>query len=109
MLIDIAVRRDVEPAVRHLPGVMLRDIDDLAQVAQADLSGRRRAARQAGEIVEEELRRFTRPGSGPNGRILDPRHVVAPGLRSVGEAVSTTLMKRSAALPLCQVVPRARR
>jgi glutamyl-tRNA reductase len=32
--IDIAVPGDVEPEIRRLPAVILRDIDDLEQVAQ---------------------------------------------------------------------------
>ena len=47
VVIDIAVPRDVEPDVRGLPGVILRDIDDLERVAQANLSGRLREARHA--------------------------------------------------------------
>jgi glutamyl-tRNA reductase len=58
VLIDIAVPRDVAPEVRHLPGVLLRDIDDLERVAQANLSDRLREARRAEGIVAQELRRF---------------------------------------------------
>jgi glutamyl-tRNA reductase len=60
VLIDMAVPRDVEPGVRHLPGVILRDIDDLERVAQANLSDRLREARQAERIVEQELQRDAR-------------------------------------------------
>jgi glutamyl-tRNA reductase len=68
VLIDIAVPRDVEPAVRHLPGVIVSDIDDLEQVAHANLNGRLREARQAERIVEQELRRFNEGGSVERGR-----------------------------------------
>lgn len=34
LLIDIAVPRDVDPAVREVPGVHLNDMDDLQAVAQ---------------------------------------------------------------------------
>jgi glutamyl-tRNA reductase len=66
VVIDIAVPRDVEPRVRHLSGVVLRDIDDLERVAHANLSGRFREARRAEAIVERELRRLISRGSFAN-------------------------------------------
>jgi glutamyl-tRNA reductase len=59
VVIDIGVPRDVDPQVRQVPGILLRDIDDLERVAHANLTGRLREARQAEEIVQRELRRFT--------------------------------------------------
>jgi glutamyl-tRNA reductase len=58
VMIDIAVPRDVEPAVRALPGVTLRDIDDLERVVRANLNGRLLEAQRAQGIVEQELRRL---------------------------------------------------
>jgi glutamyl-tRNA reductase len=37
MIIDIAVPRDVDAATKSLPDVTLYDIDDLEQVAEANL------------------------------------------------------------------------
>ena len=76
VLIDIAVPRDVEPGIRHLPGVILTDIDDLARVAQANLSSRLREARRAEQLVEQELRRSAsraRPGRLPPEQRLPGR------------------------------------
>ena len=56
MLIDIAVPRDIEPAIRNLPGVILNDIDDLEQVAHLNLNKRLLEARRAERIVAAELR-----------------------------------------------------
>ena len=39
LLIDIAVPRDIDPAVRELEGVHLRDIDDLQRMVERNLSG----------------------------------------------------------------------
>ncbi|MGI9862577.1 glutamyl-tRNA reductase [Moorella naiadis] len=60
MLIDIAVPRDIEPAVAGLPGVKLYDIDDLQQVVLANLEERKKAARQAEAIVTAEVEAFFR-------------------------------------------------
>ncbi len=56
--IDIAVPRDVDPAVHDLDGCYLYDIDDLEAVVAQTLSGRRDAASRAEELVAEEAERF---------------------------------------------------
>ena len=50
-LIDIAVPRDIDPAVRDVPGVFLYDIDDLEQVVEHNLSQRHAAAAEAEKLV----------------------------------------------------------
>ncbi len=57
-LIDLAVPRDVDPAVNDIDGCYLYDIDDLEAVVEATLSGRRREAERAEAIVAEEAERF---------------------------------------------------
>lgn len=57
-LIDIAVPRDVEPKVGDLENVFLYDVDDLQQVAEENLSHRRRAADAAERIVDIEVSEF---------------------------------------------------
>jgi glutamyl-tRNA reductase len=56
--IDIAVPRDVEPAVHDLDGCFLYDIDDLEAVVAETLAGRRAEAARAEELVAEEAERF---------------------------------------------------
>jgi glutamyl-tRNA reductase len=56
--IDIAVPRDVDPAVQQLDGCFLYDIDDLEAVVAETLAGRRAEARRAEELVAEEALRF---------------------------------------------------
>jgi glutamyl-tRNA reductase len=56
--IDIAVPRDVDPAVHELDGCYLYDIDDLEAVVAETLAGRREAAARAEELVAEEAERF---------------------------------------------------
>jgi glutamyl-tRNA reductase len=54
-LIDIAVPRDIDPAVNDLANAFVYDIDDLNGVVQSNLEERMREARRAEAIVEEEL------------------------------------------------------
>lgn len=58
MLIDIAVPRDIDPAVGKIPGVTLYDIDDLQTVIDNNLAERRRAAVVAEGIIEDQLNDF---------------------------------------------------
>ncbi len=57
-LIDIAMPRDIEPAVNTLDNVYLYDIDDLKEVVEENLAGRREEAVKARAIVEEETAAF---------------------------------------------------
>jgi glutamyl-tRNA reductase len=57
-IIDIAVPRDVEPAVGDLTNVFLYDIDDLHQVVEANLEQRRREVPRVQAIVQEEAGEF---------------------------------------------------
>lgn len=59
-LIDIAVPRDIDPAVREIPGVFLYDIDDLEQVVAHNLEERHTAALVAEKIVAAEAAGFRR-------------------------------------------------
>ena len=57
-LIDLAVPRDLDPAIHELPGCYLYDIDDLQAVVAESLAGRRSEAARAEEIVAAEAERF---------------------------------------------------
>jgi glutamyl-tRNA reductase len=57
-LIDIAVPRNVEPAVNKLDNVYLYDIDDLQRVVTENLKGRVKTAEQAEIILAEEVERM---------------------------------------------------
>jgi glutamyl-tRNA reductase len=56
--IDIAVPRDVDPAVNDIDNAFLYDIDDLQQVIDANLRERAREADRAEEIIDLEVRSF---------------------------------------------------
>lgn len=57
-LIDIAVPRNIDPAVNDLEGVFLYDIDDLQEVVNANLRERMKEAEHAERIVTEEVERM---------------------------------------------------
>lgn len=57
-LIDIAVPRDVEPAVNELENVYLYDVDDLSQIVAQSLEGRASEASRADAIASEEAKGF---------------------------------------------------
>ncbi len=57
-LIDIAVPRDIDPAVNKLDSVYLYDMDDLQQVVAANLEGRMQEADKAEAIIAEEILQF---------------------------------------------------
>ena len=56
--IDIAVPRDVEPAMNKLEGMFVYDIDDLQAVAAAHLAERSQHADQAEAMIAREVERF---------------------------------------------------
>jgi glutamyl-tRNA reductase len=58
--VDIAVPRDIDPAVNELDNAFVYDIDDLEQVVAANRKQREREAGWAEEIVAEEVQRMMR-------------------------------------------------
>jgi glutamyl-tRNA reductase len=56
--IDIAVPRDVDPAMNELDGIFVYDIDDLQQVASSHVADRKKEAERAEEIIDTEVERF---------------------------------------------------
>jgi glutamyl-tRNA reductase len=58
LVADLSVPRDVDPAARDLPGILLYDVDDIAGAGQHALAARREHVPAAEAIVEEELRGF---------------------------------------------------
>jgi len=57
-LIDLAVPRDLDPAINELDGCYLYDIDDLEAVVAESLGSRRREAAAAEAIVAGEAEQF---------------------------------------------------
>jgi glutamyl-tRNA reductase len=59
-VVDIALPRDIDPAVREVPGVFLYDLDDLEKVVQHNAGEREAAAIEAHKIVAQEACGFRR-------------------------------------------------
>jgi glutamyl-tRNA reductase len=60
LLIDIAVPRDIDPAVKDLNNVYLYDIDALQSVVDSGLEKRQAAAAEAEELIEQAVEDFQR-------------------------------------------------
>ncbi|MFC0522426.1 glutamyl-tRNA reductase [Pontibacillus salicampi] len=57
-LVDIAVPRDLDPAIDELDSVFLYDIDDLQGIVDANLEARKEAAEQIEMMIEAEIVAF---------------------------------------------------
>jgi glutamyl-tRNA reductase len=88
LIVDIAVPRDVDPAVGALPGVTLLDMDDLSASAAAAIAGRRQEVPKAEAIVAEEVDRYLDMSA--------QRHVapLVAALHERGEAIRTAELVR---------------
>ncbi|MFG6148358.1 glutamyl-tRNA reductase [Halobacillus sp. B23F22_1] len=56
--VDIAVPRDLDPAMENLDSVFLYDIDDLQGIVDANLAVRKQAAEEIGLMIEAEIVEF---------------------------------------------------
>jgi glutamyl-tRNA reductase len=57
-LIDIAVPRDIDPAAGGIENVYLYNIDDLQDIVDENMKGRKKEALKAEVIVDEEVKRY---------------------------------------------------
>jgi glutamyl-tRNA reductase len=58
LLVDLAVPRDIDPAVRDLDGCFLSNVDDLEAVVAETITVRRSEAARAERLLEAEVDRF---------------------------------------------------
>jgi glutamyl-tRNA reductase len=59
LVVDLAVPRDVDPAVGQLPGVTVLDMDELAAFASRGMASRRLEVPRAQKIVADEIGRYS--------------------------------------------------
>jgi glutamyl-tRNA reductase len=57
-MVDLAVPRDIDPAVADLEDVYLYTVDDLKEIIQENLNSRQAAAQQAEEIIDSQVEHF---------------------------------------------------
>jgi glutamyl-tRNA reductase len=100
-IVDIAVPRDVDAAVGDLPGVILRDIDDLRGVAETARGTRVGEVSAVEAIIAEELNRFM---SWERAGASAP---IAAALRAKGERITAAEIDRIGA-ELESMTPRQR-
>jgi glutamyl-tRNA reductase len=91
LLIDLAVPRDIDPAVASLEDAYLYSIDDLGRVIEGNLNSRREAAQAAEAIIALQVEHFmgwqrTVGGLGPVRR-----------LRATGEATRDHVLTEAVA------------
>jgi len=58
LMVDLAVPRDIDPAVADFDDVYLYTVDDLKDIIQDNLRSRRAAANQAEEIIDSQVEHF---------------------------------------------------
>ncbi|WP_291323614.1 glutamyl-tRNA reductase [Desulfonatronospira sp.] len=87
--IDIAVPRDIDPDVNQLDNIYLYDIDDLQEVVEENLAGRKEEARKAEGIIEQEVAKFEK---WLNSLDLSPTIV---DLLNKGETIARKEVKKS--------------
>ncbi len=85
-IIDLAVPRDVEPAVNHLDGVYLYDIDSLQTIAAQSMEIRRKELTVCEEMIERHVHDFTSWLSGERGRPEAPGAGIAPPVLAANRA-----------------------
>jgi glutamyl-tRNA reductase len=88
LVVDIAVPRDVDPGVAHVPGVTLLDMDDLISFAERTMDRRRREVARVRKIIAAELERFR---AEHTAREVAP---VVAALRARGEDVRLAELER---------------
>ena len=96
LCIDMALPRDIDPAVRDIPNVSCYDINELRDVANRHQNERLRAAKTAAQLIDEPLaalagvhphdRRALPPGRPHQGRQAGARHGQALGPHAQPEA-----------------------
>jgi len=96
-VVDLAVPRDVDPAVAGLPGVTLLDIDDLGRWLQGNLAGRRDAVLRAEAMAAEE--------AGHAVRIVGQRDTAHPTIRAL-VARAEEIRRREVARTVAQLPDR---
>ncbi len=101
LIVDVAVPRDVEPAVADLPDVTLLDMDDLRTFAELGIAERRREIASVQDIVDDEVNRFF--------EALAAREVapIVAGLRERAESIRAAEFERYTAR-LADLTPRER-
>lgn len=88
LIVDIAMPRDIDPAVAHLPGVTLLDMDDLRAFADVGTQAREGEVAIVRSLLDDELERYL---GATSAREVAPMIVA---LRERAEGVRRSEMER---------------
>ncbi|TCO81148.1 glutamyl-tRNA reductase [Plasticicumulans lactativorans] len=88
LMVDIAVPRDIAPAVGELDDVYLYSVDDLQEIIRENLRSRQAAAEQAEEIIDTQVAHFM-----AWQRAQDAGHLIR-ALRRQAEAIRDELLAK---------------
>ncbi|MDP2916910.1 MAG: glutamyl-tRNA reductase [Dehalococcoidia bacterium] len=89
VIIDIAVPRNAEPAIKQMANVFLHNIDDLTQISEQNRKQREAEILKASEIVAAEVAEFNSWWQS-----LDTRHVVG-ALMSKADAIRAAQLDKT--------------
>jgi len=79
VLVDIAVPRDIDPAVQDLPNVFLYDIDDLQAVVRENTRNRESELVRCHEIINDRTAALLRKLAAAPGKRVAPEEATVPG------------------------------
>ena len=73
LLVDLAVPRNVDPALRWMPGIRLCDMDDLQGIVLANMAARGQEVARCGTIIREQVDHLWGRGMGsdPSESVTD--------------------------------------
>ncbi|MGD0439820.1 MAG: glutamyl-tRNA reductase [Acidimicrobiales bacterium] len=91
LVVDVAVPRDVDPAVADIDGVSLLDVEDVRRFAEAQMSTRRAEIPAVRAMLDEELERYR---ASATARSAAP---VVAALRNRAEAIRRAELDRQRA------------
>jgi len=91
LVVDVAVPRDVDPAVADIDGVSLLDVEDVRRFAEAQMSTRRAEIPAVRAVLDEELERYR---ASATARSAAP---VVAALRNRAEAIRRAELDRQRA------------
>src|SRR5208282_3566859 len=68
VLVDIAVPRDIDPAVQELPNIFLYDIDDLEAVVRENTKDREQELSFCNTVIDERAAELMKQFDSPFGK-----------------------------------------
>lgn len=77
-IIDLAIPRDVDPAVHELDGVYVYDLDSLQSIAERTLEARKREAEACDGLIEKHVRDFETWLNRITDRAIAPAAIECP-------------------------------